>query len=159
SISLFADPNHTARASGDVSTLLCPSDPSSGQLMDTTPMSASPGPIGRTNYQANLGAHSSGNDASMTLIKPPELAGGFSVGSRVALTDILDGSSNTALFAEIRRGAATSPDRFDITRMTAAQWNVTGSNAFANTPRNVNPLADNTFITACNAAASTGNTT
>jgi len=140
--------NDAARASGDISTFLCPSDPSVGF------MSSAAGPAGRTNYHANLGLHSNQADGT----KPLNLMGMFSTGSRVKVTDISDGSSNTALFAEIRRGVATAgTDKFDVARSPGgpSAWNV-GATPFATTDKFINPQADNPCSTSTSTSAGTG---
>ncbi|MFO0822352.1 MAG: DUF1559 domain-containing protein [Gemmataceae bacterium] len=139
---VLAMSNTNARSSGDIPTLLCPSDTSAGLIA---------GPAGRTNYHANLGAHAFHNDTG----KPAELRGMFALSSRVKLTDIADGSSNTVLFAEIRRGASPGNDPFDVTK-TSSFTVIPSSQATANVTRNTNLQAD-TLATTCNAAGSTVN--
>jgi prepilin-type N-terminal cleavage/methylation domain-containing protein/prepilin-type processing-associated H-X9-DG protein len=151
--------NHAARIAGDVPGYLCPSDPSIGAFIDTNPPGLAPGPAGRTNYYANLGAHAWWLDSAGTLAKPPNLAGVFAQGSRVPMTDILDGTTNTAMFAEIKRGAAPNHDRLDVTVLSPTQWNVSGGNAAANNTQNGNPTTNATFASLCNAAVSTTNVT
>jgi prepilin-type N-terminal cleavage/methylation domain-containing protein/prepilin-type processing-associated H-X9-DG protein len=97
--------NAAARLS-DVPVYLCPSDPSSASFASTTP----PGTMGRMNYMANIG-----NDSRPTN-KDGATGGIFSVefttaqwrsGNQpkgVTHGGISDGTSNTAMFAEIRRG-------------------------------------------------------
>ncbi len=147
--------NHDARITGDIPTHLCPADPSDGVHTDTDPPGSTPGPSGRTNYYANLGAHAWWLDSAGTLAKPAILTGVFAQGSRVRVTDITDGTSNTALFAEIKRGAAPGRDRLDVTRLSPAQWNVMGANAAAANAQNMNPTSNATFTGLCNAAVST----
>jgi prepilin-type N-terminal cleavage/methylation domain-containing protein/prepilin-type processing-associated H-X9-DG protein len=151
--------NHTARTAGDVPIYLCPSDPSSAIFTDTTPAGSPPGPAGRTNYYANLGAHAWWLEYSDGLAKPANLAGVFLQGNGIPLGAIADGTSNTAMFAEVRRGAYTSHDRFDVTWLTPSQWNVSNSNAAKNSIQNTAPTSDATFVGFCNAATSTLNTT
>jgi prepilin-type N-terminal cleavage/methylation domain-containing protein/prepilin-type processing-associated H-X9-DG protein len=160
--------NRPGRIAGEVRSYLCPSDPSSGVFMDTTAVPDMP--VGRTNYYANLGAHAWWLDSSNVNLatpsatpneKPARLAGVFSVNSRVTLFGIPDGTTHTAMFAEIKRGANQSGDRLGVTFMNPAQWNVTGVNAAADTPKNSNPTdpSNSTFINTCNTAASTDNMT
>jgi prepilin-type N-terminal cleavage/methylation domain-containing protein/prepilin-type processing-associated H-X9-DG protein len=146
---LLTDPaNSAAEASGDVPGFLCPADPSSGLV----------GPAGRTNYLANLGTHANQNDGQGSFGKLPTQLGVFSTASKVRLTDVTDGSSNTALFAEVRRGASPTRDNFDITKNPA--WNVTTpANAFATTGINTDPLSNAAFVAACNGAANTDSKT
>jgi prepilin-type N-terminal cleavage/methylation domain-containing protein/prepilin-type processing-associated H-X9-DG protein len=149
--------NSIAQGMGDVSIYLCPSDTSSGQLYAS---SAPNGPIGRTNYYANLGSHAWRLDSAGSQSKPANLAGMFAEGSQNALGKVADGTSNTALFAEVKRGAAPMSDQLGVTQMTPGAWNVTGTNAAANTSQNTNPLSNAGFITLCNnATPSTANVT
>jgi prepilin-type N-terminal cleavage/methylation domain-containing protein/prepilin-type processing-associated H-X9-DG protein len=143
--------NHNARIAEEVKMYLCPSDPSSGVYTDTNPANATPGPVGRTNYYANLGAHAYWRYTSS------DFAGIFAAGSQTRITDITDGTSNTALFAEIKRGAYPAHDRLDITRLLIpSEWSGLPT---AITLQNTNPLSNATFIGFCNAAASTENVT
>jgi prepilin-type N-terminal cleavage/methylation domain-containing protein/prepilin-type processing-associated H-X9-DG protein len=73
----------------EVDFLLCPSDPSGGRVLQ----------YGRNNYMANLGANGwMANTDAVT-------GGPFYSGSKVRLTDIIDGTSNTAMFSETKRGS------------------------------------------------------
>jgi prepilin-type N-terminal cleavage/methylation domain-containing protein/prepilin-type processing-associated H-X9-DG protein len=155
SVDIVAPVNHTARIAGDVPIYLCPSDPSSGIFTDTIPAGVPPGPGSRTNYYANLGAHAFWQDSAGILSKPANLAGVFGLGSAVRVTSITDGSSNTALFAEIRRGAAPGKDRYDVTRLDTTQWPVNATVVAAISVKNTNPVADATFVGFCNAAVNT----
>ena len=141
--------NAGARALGDVPTYLCPADPSDG--VSTQPVGTWSGPAGRTNYYANLGAHAWANDSSGGLSKPAELAGTFSASGGVTLAQITDGLSNTALFAEVRRGRGAIRSDQDLSFLLPNQWNVIGANAALATPQNADPQADAKFISDCNA--------
>jgi prepilin-type N-terminal cleavage/methylation domain-containing protein/prepilin-type processing-associated H-X9-DG protein len=149
---LFAIDAHAARTAGDVPMYLCPSDPSTGTVNESTP--APPGDVGRTNYYPNLGGHAWQQEFSGSLRKPANLTGVFALGSRVRLTDITDGVSNTALFAEIKRGSNTTDDKLRVTRLLTAgvtpQWNVSGANVAAATTQNTDPQSDSTFTGNCN---------
>lgn len=148
---LLTDPlNDPAKGAGDIPAFLCPSDTSAGVLSVTT------GRVGRTNYHANLGTHSRITDgtAGTTSARPLSKLGMFAAATNARIADIADGSSNTALFAEIRRGASPASDKFDVTKVTS--WTVLPpTNSFADTNQNSNPLADPAFANSCNAAAST----
>jgi prepilin-type N-terminal cleavage/methylation domain-containing protein/prepilin-type processing-associated H-X9-DG protein len=145
--------NQFARKSGDVPIYLCPSDPSTGLLIDSTPTGSVPGPTGRTNYHANLGAHSWWLEKSGNLSKPRNLAGMFCRGTGVRILEVLDGTSNTVLFSEIRRGAFPNSDRFDVTKLTPAQWSLVG--VYDNSLQNTLPVSDATFAGLCNSAIDT----
>jgi len=102
---------------------LCPSDPSAGEYKDSG-VSVPPGvtavAVGRSNYYGNAGTHGwwfETNDASS---KPPGRAGVFGFNAQVKLP-LVDGTSNTAMFAEIRR-ANPGDNRFDVTVVPVAQW-------------------------------------
>jgi prepilin-type N-terminal cleavage/methylation domain-containing protein/prepilin-type processing-associated H-X9-DG protein len=83
----------------DMPILLCPSDPGVGVF--TITVGGVNEPLGRTNYHANLGANAwmkntDGSTGGVFYYSNP------AVGVRVA--DIIDGTSNTAMYAEIKRG-------------------------------------------------------
>jgi prepilin-type N-terminal cleavage/methylation domain-containing protein/prepilin-type processing-associated H-X9-DG protein len=132
-----APPSHPLARTQDVPIFICPSDPSSGQQQSTG------GPIGRNNYFANIGATAQpipdwqGVPASMPAEFQIALGGPFFVdffsvqvnrggkGGAVKIGGITDGTSNTAMFAEIRRSlefVANSPNRvspWDALRVTS----------------------------------------
>ena len=60
--------------------------------------------MGRSNYFANLGSHGWVYDVRGTLVKDSALAGIFAFGSQTRIAEIRDGTSNTACFAEVKRG-------------------------------------------------------
>ena len=70
--------------------------------------------------------------------------------SIVKFTDISDGTSNTVLYAEVRRGAGTGPDPYDVTKLSSG-WTVlpAAPNAFQVNTQNTDPLSNSTFQTAC----------
>src|SRR5262249_52504497 len=72
----------------EVPLLLCPSDPSSAKVLS----------YGRCSYMANLGGNGNMSNAS------PSTGGPFYVNSKVAITQITDAASNTAMFSETKRG-------------------------------------------------------
>jgi prepilin-type N-terminal cleavage/methylation domain-containing protein/prepilin-type processing-associated H-X9-DG protein len=104
------DPNAAARAQ-DMPIYLCPSDPSDGSFNNGTV----PGTNGRSNYFGNAGR-------SISMLDDAEGNGGAWSGvfwveytsrqaawynnnpRRVKILDIADGTSSTAMFAEIKRG-------------------------------------------------------
>jgi prepilin-type N-terminal cleavage/methylation domain-containing protein/prepilin-type processing-associated H-X9-DG protein len=114
SIPANGDPNAAARVQ-DVPFFLCPSDPAtainSGQ--------------GRTNYAGSTGATADWRGGAFTPSGTTRYDGIFAAPNPVAgkllygcaLTDITDGTSNTAMFAEIKRGTYVSADtgKFDHT--------------------------------------------
>jgi prepilin-type processing-associated H-X9-DG protein len=78
--------------------------------------------VGRTNYQANLGANGWWRNNN------PATAGMFSFNSLtntpgVRFTDVTDGTSNTALYAEILRGNQDGvADPLSVHRVPFATW-------------------------------------
>jgi len=143
--------NANGRASGDIPTLLCPSDTSAGLIA---------GPAGRTNYQANLGQHAAQYDSLAGLTpKPANRAGAFATGKKIRLTDITDGTSNTALFAEVRRAEDPVNSKYDVTKVSMAAWSTTTSNQFLDIPKNTDLQADAALLAACNAGTSPVKTT
>jgi prepilin-type N-terminal cleavage/methylation domain-containing protein/prepilin-type processing-associated H-X9-DG protein len=92
----------------EVKFLLCPSDPETRRFPQdgTVPKGQSGGLLGRNNYYANIGttADPLSTDSSRVGIFNYHLsatAGAQASGTR--LTDITDGTSNTAMFAETKR--------------------------------------------------------
>jgi prepilin-type N-terminal cleavage/methylation domain-containing protein/prepilin-type processing-associated H-X9-DG protein len=89
----------------DVPSYLCPSDPSQGFINYGT------GTYGRSNYYGNIGTTAEIHSTEVARVgifnfqwKPnKEADGSLRVRSAVRLTDITDGTSNTAMFSETRR--------------------------------------------------------
>ncbi|MBX9681347.1 MAG: DUF1559 domain-containing protein [Gemmataceae bacterium] len=128
---------------GDISTYICPSDPSVGAQIDS--ISAM---IGRANYFANLGGHAWQAERDNSKGKLDGQLGVFALNIQVKMTAITDGTSNTAMFAEIKRGAAPGNDAFNVTKLTLATWDYSNTNA--------NNLGPNV---ACDSPTSTTNLT
>jgi prepilin-type N-terminal cleavage/methylation domain-containing protein/prepilin-type processing-associated H-X9-DG protein len=126
--------NSTAR-NNEIATYLCPSDPSSGSYKDLTLQGAV---MGRSNYFGNLGAHAWAYDVKIPNYKDSVRAGVFSYGSSTQMAAILDGTSNTTLFAEIKRGARPGDDDLDVTVLPVNVW---GPGNPAANPNNLSPLA------------------
>ena len=91
--------------------LLCPSDGSQGTIF--TP------PAGRTNYLANLGAHAWWRN-------PDGSTGGTfrytTDGKSVKFADITDGTSNTALFSEVKRGNNPARPELRVMNIPYPTW-------------------------------------
>ena len=81
----------------EVPLLLCPSDASPGKLVLVTDT----GPAGRNNYLGSLGAY------AREVNSDGSTGGVFARDSRVRTVDIRDGTSNTAMYAEIKRAHTT----------------------------------------------------
>jgi prepilin-type N-terminal cleavage/methylation domain-containing protein/prepilin-type processing-associated H-X9-DG protein len=92
--------NATAR-DVNVRTFLCPSDPSSGYWPDQTPLTTV---MGQSNYFGNLGTNGWVYDQLNGVPKNSSQCGMLAYGSYTRIPAIQDGGSNTALFAEIKRG-------------------------------------------------------
>ena len=120
-----------------VAVFLCPSDPSVGYSQDPTPPYEIPG---KSNYFGNMGSHAWWKDENgPTQVKDPGLCGLFTLNSRTRLTDITDGTSNTVLFAEVKRGAKPSHDQLGVTVLMPAVWDNAPYNPGTN-PANLAPL-------------------
>ena len=105
-----APASHPLARRQDVPLFLCPSDPSTGVLF---------GNYGRASYFGNMGKHANpaNRDASTGGVFMIDFwnrqrdNGNRPPAHRIA--DIADGTSNTAMFAEIRRGKGTDSSRVD----------------------------------------------
>jgi prepilin-type N-terminal cleavage/methylation domain-containing protein/prepilin-type processing-associated H-X9-DG protein len=132
SVDLNTHANNAPARAQDVAVFLCPSDPGQGRFTVTVAGAAEP--VGRTNYLANVG------DVGWFR----STRGPFYFGTAVRFAEFTDGLSNTALFAEVRRGpvAGTDPvsgpdDKLVSTRVPFSTWD-------GNLPAN-----DNTPPTEC----------
>jgi prepilin-type N-terminal cleavage/methylation domain-containing protein/prepilin-type processing-associated H-X9-DG protein len=107
--------SNTAARGQDVPIFLCPSDPSSGQF--TVTVNGQTQTVGRSNYSANLGSNAWWRNAD------PTTSGVFYFNSAVRLTDITDGTSNTAMYAEVKRGDNDGKyDALSITSLDFGTW-------------------------------------
>ena len=130
--------NYTAR-NGDIPNLLCPSDPSTSTMPNLPVLpDLPPSYQGRSNYYGNLGIHAWALDEKVSYVKDSRHRGIFAYGSDTRLSEILDGSSNTALFAEIQRGSYPAYDARDIVVIMRTQW---GLGNPATNPNNLTPPA------------------
>jgi hypothetical protein len=66
----------------------------------------------------------------------PTLNGVFAWNSKTRLTDIKDGTSNTLLFAEVKRGASPASDDLDVTVLMPPAWDNSPYNPATN-PNNL----------------------
>jgi prepilin-type N-terminal cleavage/methylation domain-containing protein/prepilin-type processing-associated H-X9-DG protein len=87
--------NEAAREQ-DVPFFLCPSDPSQNVIQYT-----GEGAYGRSNYFGSLGGNANANNIDGST------GGCFNYKRGIRIADILDGASNTAMFAEVMRGTQT----------------------------------------------------
>ncbi|AGA25312.1 DUF1559 domain-containing protein [Singulisphaera acidiphila] len=130
--------NLTVR-SQDISMFLCPSDPSRGQWVDPLIQAGQPPAVtGRTNYFGNLGVHGWAYNSKGDVIKDSRHIGVFAYLSSTRLAEISDGSSNTVMFAEIKRGAAPASDDLDVIVVLPNLW---GAGNPATNANNLKPLA------------------
>ncbi len=117
-----APENFTAR-DVNVPIYLCPSDPSSGSWPDSSPYTGqADGAIGRSNYYGNLGINGWTFESSGQFFKRADQLGIFAIGSATRISDIADGTSNTALYAEVKRGAYPGTDALDVTLLSDPDW-------------------------------------
>jgi prepilin-type N-terminal cleavage/methylation domain-containing protein/prepilin-type processing-associated H-X9-DG protein len=117
----------------EIPVYLCPSDPSSGVSVD--PITGVP--YGRCNYFGNMGTNAWWREkAGAGQVKDPMTTGVFALASKTCLRDILDGTSNTAFVAEVKRGARPNSDRTDVVQVAIGTW---GAGNPATNPNNVTP--------------------
>ena len=107
------DANAAARTQ-DVATFLCPSDPSKGAFTVNVPAVNVNGPMGRLSYFASIGNDSRPTNEDGTTGGPffvPFTTAQWRGGNKATghkFTSIGDGLSNTAMWAEIKRGTAAT---------------------------------------------------
>jgi len=89
----MTDPANYKATAKSLPVFQCPSDPSSGYVPWPT---GSSGRSGTTNYVQNMGLSTTYFDTTDTAV--------FLAGRAIKLSEITDGLSNTAFFAEIKRG-------------------------------------------------------
>src|SRR5262245_27862803 len=111
-------PTNAQARTQDVAIFLCPSDPSTGKRSDT----GAPDSYGRCNYYANLGINGNWRNAN------PATGGTFYNNSRIRSVEISDGTSSTAMFAEVKRGVFPQNNRYDATLIPSATWDATINN-------------------------------
>jgi prepilin-type N-terminal cleavage/methylation domain-containing protein/prepilin-type processing-associated H-X9-DG protein len=132
--------NLTAR-SQDIAMFLCPSDPSTGRWVDPPLVEGDP-PVGsgRSNYYGNLGIHAWAYNQSpnYAYTKDARHAGVFAYVSSTRLADIADGTSNTVMFAEVKRGAFPNNNEIDI---IVVQPNLWGTGSPVTNANNLTPPA------------------
>jgi prepilin-type N-terminal cleavage/methylation domain-containing protein len=140
--------NYAARVT-QVPSYLCPSDPSVGVHVDSgvsVPTGVTPVPVGRTNYYGNTGTHGWWMEVLGPASKPADRRGMFGQNAKIKLPQVIDGTSNTAMFAEIRRGAKPRKDSYDVAVVPQTQWGP------PNQPTNP---SDVTRIAACDTSTTT----
>jgi prepilin-type N-terminal cleavage/methylation domain-containing protein/prepilin-type processing-associated H-X9-DG protein len=96
--------NNNAARGQDMPILLCPSDPSNYSF--TVTVNGVNEVMGRTNYHANLGSNAWYKNADPATGGMFYYRTGSSLGVKVA--EVIDGTSNTALYAEIKRGTGSA---------------------------------------------------
>jgi prepilin-type N-terminal cleavage/methylation domain-containing protein/prepilin-type processing-associated H-X9-DG protein len=132
--------NATARYT-TVSHFVCPSDPSSGYWQDPSPSpGVAGGVMGRSNYFGNLGTSGWVYEELGPSTKPAGQVGVFSFASSsrsTRLADVVDGSSNTVMYAEVKRGTRPGSNRLDVTLVPLAVW---GASPLTN-PNALRPMA------------------
>jgi prepilin-type processing-associated H-X9-DG protein len=86
-------------------------------------------PQGRSNYYANMGTNAWVYNSHGTLQKNPATIGVFAYQDTTRIDQITDGTSNTTLFAEVKRGSNPTKGPLDVTLVnTLSQptvWHIT----------------------------------
>ena len=127
----------------DTPIFLCPADNSTGVFNQT--VGGVVENLGRTNYHANLGSFGWWRNSD------PTTGGIFFYQSAVRISDIADGTSQTAFFAEVKRGASPNHNALDVVALAYATWDgKTAAEQAANTA---------TYPAACATAPATYNYT
>lgn len=128
----------------DIPIYLCPSDRSSGMFPD--PVNGAP--FGRCNYLGNMGTHAWQFESNGATVKSTAMTGVFAANTQCGIRHILDGTSTTAFFSEIKRGARPSNDGTDVTQVAVGVWGV--GNAATNANNVTAPAACNSPVTTYN---------
>jgi prepilin-type N-terminal cleavage/methylation domain-containing protein/prepilin-type processing-associated H-X9-DG protein len=105
-------------------TYLCPADGGRGAALG--PVVGDPAdPAGRTSYHGSIGAHAWVRDWSpgFAFGKPSGRTGLFAHEWAVRISEVDDGTSNTALVSEVKRGASPEASATDPYRVAVAVWN------------------------------------
>jgi prepilin-type N-terminal cleavage/methylation domain-containing protein/prepilin-type processing-associated H-X9-DG protein len=95
------DPENAAARTQDVPIFLCPSDPSAAHL------GTAPNLYGRSNYFANHGIRATLYNTDVGTVGPFNWVLDPTTDKGIPILGITDGTSNTALFSEIKRGNNT----------------------------------------------------
>jgi prepilin-type N-terminal cleavage/methylation domain-containing protein/prepilin-type processing-associated H-X9-DG protein len=112
----FAGENAPARAQ-EVRGLLCPADPSTGKKTEL--IDGEMKPVGRNNYLGNLGTNAWWRNDD------PKTVGIFHHADKPSPTrlgQVTDGASQTALYAEVRRGNVVSNAEDNVWVIPAGLW-------------------------------------
>ena len=126
----------------DLSVLLCPSDTSGA--FRTTVVNGETLNHGRTNYHPNFGASADPMTTNAAVQGAFLAKNGPPVGFRIL--EVSDGTSNTALFAEVRRG-----------QLSAANWRNTLANLVLNTTWDATAGVNETRLSVCEAPTYSSN--
>ncbi len=110
--SIDTSASNAAARTQDVPLFLCPADPATGHRQDTGATEF----YGRCNYYANLGVNANWRNTD------PQTGGVFYYNSAVRVTDITDGASHTALFAEVKRGVYPAHNQYDAALIDSTVW-------------------------------------
>ena len=132
----FTNPGgQNAMSSTQVPLFLCPSDPASIVTW-----------MGQTNYVGSQGTMymCDGSEAAMSTVDPNDVvrAGVLYYQSKVRLTDIIDGTSNTALFSEhLRGGGSPNPRAAMFIMQTQTSIDATFAECNKLDPQTATPLS------------------
>ncbi len=127
---VHSGPENNVARRDDIPIFICPSD-GSDAVFNSGIWAPPVGPLGRSNYMGNIGAHAAGYNGLVATPAPLSLQGMFVIDRDVKIGDVADGTSNTAMYSEIRRGrmegdtsTATAVDLWDA-RITTLSGNPT----------------------------------
>jgi prepilin-type N-terminal cleavage/methylation domain-containing protein/prepilin-type processing-associated H-X9-DG protein len=120
--------SNAAARTQDVKVFMCPSDQGNGRFFTGL---GNVEPTGRNNYMPNLGSYAYWGEAdNLSRLKSNGI---FHRNSKVRLAEITDGTSNTAMFSECKRGPNRAPananeDLSVSTQVDAGAWDAPATN-------------------------------
>jgi len=129
SVDINGHPNNAAARTQDIKVYMCPSDQGTARFQTGLGGAAT----GRNNYMANVGGNANYHEVEPDSVRIRS-NGIFFRRSQIRLAEITDGTSNTAMFSECKRGPnaavaqGSSQDLLVSTSVPAGTWDAAANN-------------------------------